>query len=793
MQDSNSTQNPPPNRSQLPAMLFTSWAVVSFFVAGSNFWVIREIFNMEGANPAARGWTWGLLALGLWFVVAVPAIILSYWLRNSHHRAYFFTWLAALLLTAIWLFAYLPGYSRDQATSILQLGLLILFLIGFGFVTRRASPPLPPAQSTIGVAVAICIAIILTLPWVINGAYGSLLDTVLNGTLATIYGLTIGLIAKRLLLPHVLKHRHFFSAGIVLGTAVLLTLLGLAPNGNFLPLLLTLPVITWLAIPLAQLGQKEQTLDWRVIFVLVGWSAFDLLTLMDPDELNLITNLTGQADTFAWVFSAAGITSSLAIIFGAIALSQRTRLAQWKNALLGWGVAGLLTIGALVAYFTLGQVGFYGEKLYVELNTQADLSALAQISDPLARRQTAYQLLVTHANTTQAELRATLTRFKIPYTAFYLSNALEVPNNPFLRLWLQSRPEVAKILPSPNLRPLPNIPASVPGPFWKTQGEFVQNLSQIDALRVHNELGVRGAGVVLGESDSGVQWTHPELADSYRGRDGNHNYNWYDPWFHSAAPFDIGGHGTHTTGTMAGNTVGVAPDAEFIACANLMRNLGNPGDYLTCMQFMLAPWNLAGDPLLDGKPELGANVLNNSWGCPALEGCDPTALLPAVRALRAAGVFVVASAGNSGPQCSTVSDPIAIFDESFTVGAIDEDGNVTNFSSRGPVLVDGSGRIKPDILAPGNDIFSATPNDSYARFPGTSMAGPHVAGVVALMWSANPHLIGNIDLTEQILSETARPYTGEIPDSCGNTSPSNVSGYGVVDAYAAVKRALEIK
>jgi hypothetical protein len=774
-------------------MLFTSWAVVSFFFFGIVLWAVRELFNMESANPTTHGWVWGLVALGLWSIVAVPALLLSYGYKGSHHRAYFFTLLAALILTALWLFAYLPGYTRDQATSAIQLGLLVLFIIGFGFVTRRDPSQLPAAQSTLGIAVAICIAILLTLPWVINGAYGSVLDTVLNGTLATGYGLTIGLIAKQWLLPHVLKHRHFFSAGVVLGTAVLLTTLGLAPNGNFVPLLLTLPVVAWLAIPLSQLGQQEKTLDWRVIVVLVGWSAFDILTLLDPDELSFITNLGGQADTLAWVMPAAGMTCSLAIVLGAIVLSQRTRLAYWKNTLLGWGVAGVLTVGALLAYFTLGQAGFYGEKLYVELNTQADLSALAQISDPLARRQTAYQLLVNHANTTQSELRETLTRFKIPYTPFYLSNALEVPNNPLLRLWLQTRPEVAKILPSPNLRPLPEIPNSVSGPFWKPQGEFVKNLSQIGAVRVHNELGVRGAGVVLGESDSGVQWTHPELADSYRGRDGNHNYNWYDPWFHTSEPLDIGGHGTHTTGTMAGNTVGVAPDAEFIVCANLMRNLGNPGDYLTCMQFMLAPWDLAGDPLLDGKPELGANVLNNSWGCPALEGCDPTTLLPAVRALRAAGIFVVASAGNAGPACSSVSDPIALFDESFTVGAIDETGNVTSFSSRGPVLVDGSGRIKPDILAPGNDIFSATPNDSYARFPGTSMAGPHVAGVVALMWSANPHLIGNIDLTEQILTETASPYSGAIPDSCGNGTPSNVSGYGVVDAYAAVKRALEIK
>jgi subtilisin family serine protease len=276
-----------------------------------------------------------------------------------------------------------------------------------------------------------------------------------------------------------------------------------------------------------------------------------------------------------------------------------------------------------------------------------------------------------------------------------------------------------------------------------------------------------------------------------------------------------------------GRTVGVAPEATWFACANLQRNLANPALYLDCMQFMLAPFPPGGDPLADGDPRRAAHVLNNSWGCPwEHEGCDPPSLLPAVQALRAAGIFVVASAGNEGPACGTVAAPLAIYDEAVSVGAVDQANDLAIFSSAGPVLVDGSSPIKPDIVAPGVRILSAYPGNTYSIADGTSMAGPHVAGVVALMWSANPDLIGDIERTEQILLETATPFSGALSgldmlptendlederasdfaaridqwlfalaNACLYTTniqqrPNNVVGYGIVDAYRAVQRAL---
>ncbi|HEX5691106.1 MAG TPA: S8 family serine peptidase, partial [Roseiflexaceae bacterium] len=477
------------------------------------------------------------------------------------------------------------------------------------------------------------------------------------------------------------------------------------------------------------------------------------------------------------------------------ALAARSNITVGRVLALG-GLAGAALAGLLV-YTLAGRPGFYGERLFVILRDQADVGAAAQIADRTERLRFVYTTLTGHAQSTQANLRGTLDRFGVPYRPYYLVNAIEVDGGPVLRAYLAMQPEVDRILDSPHLRPLPatagvgteppeSAPSAGTGAQW--------NIQMIRADEVWSEFGATGQGIVVGESDSGVQGDHPALRDGYRGRNGQDDYNWIDPWNASRSPTDVGGHGTHTTGSAVGrNGIGVAPGAEWIGCVNLARNLGNPPAYLDCLQFMLAPYAQGGDAFTGGDPARAAHVLNNSWGCPPIEGCDAGSLGPAVRALRAAGIFVVASAGNQGPNCSSVSDPIAIYDDAFSVGAIDEQGSIAPFSSRGPVDVDGSERVKPDIVAPGVAIRSAWPGNSYNTIDGTSMAGPHVAGVVALMWSANPKLIGNIDQTERILIETAQPYTG-LHDGCFEGDyPSNAVGYGIVDAYAAVQAALELK
>jgi subtilisin family serine protease len=361
-----------------------------------------------------------------------------------------------------------------------------------------------------------------------------------------------------------------------------------------------------------------------------------------------------------------------------------------------------------------------------------------------------------------------------------------------VRLFLLTRPEIDRVIPSPRLRPAPqNIALAMSGGESPPAG--VQwNITMIGADKVWNEFGVRGEGIVVGQSDSGVDVNHRELQDHYRGLTEGDDYNWFDPWNGKPSPYDDGGHGTHTLGTILGqNGIGIAPGATWFACANLNRNLGNPALYLDCMQFMLAPFPQDGDPFSDGDPTRAADVLNNSWGCPELEGCDPNALLYAANNLRASGIFVAVSAGNDGPSCSTVDAPLSLYDSVFSVGAIDRSGNMADFSSRGPVTADGSERIKPDIVAPGVGVLSSVPGGNYGSFSGTSMAGPHVAGAVALLWSADPSLIGDIDRTEQLLIQTADPYTGSAGLGCfvGNV-PNAAYGYGILDVYEAVKEVL---
>jgi serine protease AprX len=154
---------------------------------------------------------------------------------------------------------------------------------------------------------------------------------------------------------------------------------------------------------------------------------------------------------------------------------------------------------------------------------------------------------------------------------------------------------------------------------------------------------------------------------------------------------------------------------------------------------------------------------------------------------------VVVSAGNSGSQgCGSVSTPAAIFEASFSIGATNSDDNIAGFSSRGPVTVNGTGIRKPDVSAPGVAVRSCIRDSSYATYSGTSMAGPHTAGLVALMISANPDLAGQVELIEDIIEQTAVPKTDTV--DCGGISsmdiPNNIYGFGRINALAAVNEGL---
>ena len=449
------------------------------------------------------------------------------------------------------------------------------------------------------------------------------------------------------------------------------------------------------------------------------------------------------------------------------------------------------------------------------LDEQAALDGVAVMEARDVRLRTIYDRLRATALHSQGPVRAELEAAGVPYRPFYIVNMLLVRGDRTLLTRLAGRPDVAYIVGNPRVRQaLPVIRATESSAM--PLGSVPWGVQKVRAVEVWS-LGYTGTGIVVAGADTGYWWSHPALIRQYRGYNGvtaTHDYHWHDAVHtgggtlcpeDSPVPCDgfPSSHGTHTMGTMvgddgAGQQVGVAPGARWIGCRNMDGNgYGTPARYAECFEFFLAPYPIGGDPFTDGVPSLAPHVVNHSWSCTPAEGCSGAeitqTLQPAVEALRAAGIVVVASAGNAGAGgCSTVSEPIAIYEAAFTVGATDVADAIAGFSSRGPVTIDGSGRLKPDLSAPGVGITSSV-QYGYASLSGTSMAGPHVAGTVALLWSAAPAYMGQVAATEHLIERSARL---RLDTTCGGAPggvPNNVYGWGVVDALAAVQQALSYR
>jgi subtilisin family serine protease len=759
-------------------------------------WFTEQFLLIEGIPMP--WYAWPLIVLGHGLVLSVPVLLLMTLTRAPRLRAAYQTWALAIGYLSLVGLARVFDITRVQLAVLTQIALSLIAVIVVMLLARSRARLLFRFDILIPVAALVPILIAPSLAW---GALGSPMDILLNLLAGVSLGLFAGILMGVFLFRPVAQHTSspgwdMALGGFAAGVTLFILGSGFSLGGNQLLLMISLPWLGWAvagAVRLAGVGPDDAgSLAWLPIAGLVGLVAAAPLTFVDPDEM---TMLLGGSEIMDWALRAAILEGVLAVVVGVALFIARRQINGPFRSKAAWGALAATWLAAALVYAFVGQPGFYGEQLFVILRDQADLRPAHDLADRNERLRYVYTTLTQHADRTQAGLRSTLDQLHVQYRSYYLVNAIEVNGGPLLRAYLASRPEVDRILTSQHLRPLPApAPASKgdkPAPAAPTW-----NVTSIGADRVWGELHVTGKGIVIGQSDSGVQGDHPALRDTYRGNSmgGQDNRNWLDPWNQTRAPSDISGHGTHTLGSIVGKGgIGIAPEAEWFACVNLARNLGNPGWYLNCMQFMLAPYPQGGDPFRDGDPTLAAHVLNNSWGCPPIEGCDANALFPAASALEAAGIFVVGSAGNEGPFCGSVSDPIALYADVFTVGAVDQSGGAAFFSSRGPVKVDGSGRVKPDLLAPGVDVLSSLPGDAYGIESGTSMAGPQVVGVVALMWSAQPKLIGNIERTRQILEQTARPYRGPQDNCSTGVAPNNTAGYGIVDAYAAVKAALAEK
>ncbi|MFN8454306.1 MAG: S8 family serine peptidase [Anaerolineae bacterium] len=302
------------------------------------------------------------------------------------------------------------------------------------------------------------------------------------------------------------------------------------------------------------------------------------------------------------------------------------------------------------------------------------------------------------------------------------------------------------------------------------QSPFEWGVSKIRADLVHTALGLTGAGVVVANIDTGVDWQHPALQSRYRGYTGpgklpQHLGNWFDATTNPATyPIDGNGHGTHTMGVMAGtNGIGVAPGARWIAARAFDSSGIAQSSWLhSAFQWVLAP---------NGNPALAPNIVNNSW---SNQFGISSEFQPDIQALLTAGIFPVFSAGNNGPDVGTVGSPASL-DIAFAIGATDINDEIALFSSRGPSPWN---KIKPEVTAPGKTVLSSLPGGAYGELSGTSMAAPHVAGVVALMLQASPALANNLSQISTVLTSTAVHL--------GNPTPNSNYGWGRVDAYNAV-------
>ena len=433
----------------------------------------------------------------------------------------------------------------------------------------------------------------------------------------------------------------------------------------------------------------------------------------------------------------------------------------------------------------------------VVLTRQADLSAAANLPGKIAKGQFVVNTLRSLAHSTQGPIIAWLQQRGVPYQSFYIVNMIKVTGDRTLMESLAAREDVASIDANPLVRTALPSPNGTDSTFQPQGVEW--NVVRVKAPDVW-ALGFHGEGLVVAGADTGVQWDHPALKNHYRGWNGtlaDHDYNWHDATSqHSPTPIDPHGHGTFTVSEMVGddgqgNQIGVAPGAKWIACRNMdSGGNGTPSQYSECFQFLIAPYPVGGNPD-QGDPTKAPDSINNSWVCPPSEGCSFGTLQSIVDAVRAAGIFPAMAAGNDGPNCSSIMYPPAIYASSISVGATTSGNGIAGFSSRGPVTVDGSNRTKPDLSAPGEGIRGAVPGNGYqGGWSGTSMAAPHVAAGVALLWQAKPSLVGDINAT-QFAMETAAQHltTLQARGFCRGASFSkdNTFGYGLLNLLQAVQ------
>ena len=361
----------------------------------------------------------------------------------------------------------------------------------------------------------------------------------------------------------------------------------------------------------------------------------------------------------------------------------------------------------------------------------------------------------------------------------WIINAISLVGTPDAIHWIADHKDVAMVYPEFPLELIAPVSEGqvYDGPARKDveieNGIVVAGAPELWAM------GIDGTGALVCDMDTGADGNHPAFASRWRGLESGVTPQeaWFDPVTSTTFPFDSGSHGTHTLGTILGRdgdyTVGMAPGATWIAAGvidrvSMQRTIA---DALLTMQWTADP---DGNPgTVDDVPD----VTNNSWGVPGTD-CEDT-FWAAIDNAEAAGTVYVWAAGNEGPLGRSLRSPADRTEtdtNAFSTGALKQNGTkITNFSSRGPSDCDG-GDIKPEVCAVGDNVVSSTPNGNYRDMSGTSMAAPHVSGLVALLRSAHP------DATVDEVKLAIMNNTVDL----GSPGEDNDYGHGRIDAVSAL-------
>lgn len=429
-------------------------------------------------------------------------------------------------------------------------------------------------------------------------------------------------------------------------------------------------------------------------------------------------------------------------------------------------------------------------RFIVQFSAKADLRAARNEKTHGRRARAVYDALNATAKGSQAAALQAVKGLKgANPKSYWLTNTMIVTGDAKLAKKLASIKGVSSIEPM-KVYPLVK-PVEAKAAILAAAGDPEWGVAKVRADAVWAD-GITGAGIVVASIDTGVDFSHPALVNNYRGNnhDGTftHDYNWWDPSGSCPGePCDNVGHGTHTMGTIAGGDgpgpfspdTGVAPGAEWITAKGCEDFGCTSESLLSSGQFVLAPTDLEGN---NPDPSRAPDLVSNSWGS---DDPNDEFYLETVEAWRAAGIIPVFAAGNAGDLgCGSAGTP-GNFNQVISLGATDENDDIAPFSSRGPSP---TGKVSPNLSAPGVDVVSTLPGGGYGANSGTSMATPHAAGVIALMLSSEPALIGDFDAVLNALNTTAidRP-----DDTCGTPDPSDndpnyTYGEGRIDAKAAV-------